>query len=40
MRDLKEEERGVLADLKVERYRNNRANCLHSETPEDTLDLT
>ena len=26
--------------LKVEQYRNNRANYLHSETSEDILDLT
>ena len=40
MRDLKGEEGGVVADLKVEQCRNNRADCLHSNTSADILELT
>ena len=40
MRGLKGGERSVVAELKVEQYRNNRADYLHSETSEDILDLT
>ena len=42
MMGLKGEERGVVADLKVEQYPNNRADCLDSYTSEDilVLDLT
>ena len=40
MRGLKGKEGGAVANLKVEKYRNNRANCLHSKTSKDILDLT
>ena len=37
---MKGEEGVAIADLKVEQYCNNRADCLHSEMSEDILDLT
>ena len=40
MRGLKGEEGDVVADIKVEQYCNNRANCSDSETSEGILDLT
>ena len=40
MRGLKEEEGGAVAELKVEQYRNNRADCLHLEKFKDILDIT
>ena len=33
------EGRGGVANGKVKEYRNKRANCLHSETSKDILDL-